>query len=156
MATEGILLEPIRTYQRPTSGVTIKPPTPKPTPTPTTVSVATAPDHKMMDEGSGVVAGGGGGKGKGVVRLWTGALVGGVPAEFCDDLDALTNDVDYLLSSDEFHTMRYDAGSFPTPFLQWFLRRIVPFYNLDRHAATPLVTARKRKNGPLVIRTHKS
>lgn len=90
------------------------------------------------------------------LRLSTGAVVRDVPAAFCDDLDALTNDVEYLRTSDTFERMVYHRDSFPRPFLDWFLTTVVPLYNTRRKPTHPLLSARIRKDGRLLIVVSKS
>jgi hypothetical protein len=110
------------------------------------------------------------------LRLSTGAVIDDVPAEFCDDLDAITNDIEYLRTSPEFFQMEYDRGSFSRSFVDWFLRVGVPAYNqptdddADLLASTPVdpftivaskhvtkrVSARLLKKGKLLVLVHKT
>lgn len=90
------------------------------------------------------------------LKLSTGAMVTDVPVEFCDNLDALVNDVEYLIADDTFSKMVYDRGSFPRPFIRWFAKRVVPLFNIaDKPDGHPLgfriVTLRPCKNGSTVL-----
>jgi hypothetical protein len=75
-------------------------------------------------------------------------VVHDVPTEYCDDLDVLTNDIDYLMRDDTFDKMVYDPGSFPKEFARWFIKKVVPLYNA---AGSRIVTLKVRQAGRVVL-----
>lgn len=83
----------------------------------------------LEDGGAGRGGSEGYGSGRYFLRLSTGSIVEDVPAEYCDDLDAITNDIDYLRSSDTFDRLQYEQGSYPRAFLDWFIEAVLPLYN---------------------------
>lgn len=90
------------------------------------------------------------------LRLSTGHAIDKVPAEFCDELDALTNDIDFLAEDDTFSKMVYNRGSFSHMFIQWFIDHVLPLYNAaDKAIGHPLhdrtVLLRFSKNGRIVL-----